>query len=142
MEKINTENELRAAIVQLETTQAVEGKILKEQFHLTYESVKPINLIKSTLKEASASTEVKDSLLNISVGLAAGYFSKKLFEGVSHEPLRKLLGTALMLGITTAVAKNPVAVKAVGLGLIKIVSSGIQSVATNTKTEKTSSENS
>jgi hypothetical protein len=131
MEKINTESELRAAIVRLETTQAVEGKILKEQFHLTYESIKPINLIKSTLKEATASTEVKDSLLNISVGLAAGYFSKKLFEGVSHEPLRKLLGSALMLGITTTIAKNPEAVKAVGLGIMKIISSGMRPAADN-----------
>jgi hypothetical protein len=131
MEKINTESELRAAIVRLETTQAAEGKILKEQFHLTYESIKPINLIKSTLKEATASMEVKDSLLNISVGLAAGFFSKKLFEGVSHEPLRKLLGSALMLGITTTIAKNPEAVKAAGLGIMKIISSGMRSTADN-----------
>ena len=132
-EEINNESSLRAAIVQLESTQALEGKILKEQFHLAYESMKPLNLIKSTLKEVSDSTEIKDSLLNTGVGLAAGYLSKKAFEGVSNGPLRHLLGTALMFGITSTVAKNPVAVKAVGLGIMKIISGGLRAAAAHNK---------
>ena len=122
MQKINSADNLRQAILELETKQTGEGKILKQQFQLAYESVKPINLIKSTFKEVTASQDLKDNLLNTTVGITAGYLSKKLFEGVSNNPLKKLLGTALMFGITNAVAKNPDAVKAAAKGIFKIIS--------------------
>jgi hypothetical protein len=121
METIKSERALKAAIHQLEITQANEGRMMKEQFHLAYESVKPVNLIKSTFHEVVASQDLKEKLINTSVGLAAGYLSKALFEGTSHSPIKKLLGTALLFGITNAVVKNPEAVKSVGRGLLDIV---------------------
>jgi len=119
MEKISSENDLKAAILHLESKQTEEGKILKMQYLQAYESMKPINIIKSTFKEVSASPALKDELFNISVGLAAGYVSKILFQGTSHSPLRKLFGTVLMFGITNAVAKHPEVVKSVGRRVIK-----------------------
>lgn len=133
MPKIDSESKLRAAIVQLEIRQDAEGKILKEEFFVAYENIKPINLIKSTLKEAAESSDIKDHLLNTSVGLAAGYLSKILFEGITHNPLRKLLGTALQFGVTTVIAKNPETVKLVGIGIVKIVKIGILAVQTGTR---------
>jgi hypothetical protein len=119
MEKISSENDLKAAILHLESKQTEEGKILKMQYLQAYESMKPINIIKSTFKEVSASPALKDELFNISVGLAAGYVSKILFQGTSHSQLRKLFGTVLMFGITNAVAKHPEVVKSVGRRVIK-----------------------
>ena len=123
MQKITTATELRSAIIQLESKQAVEGIALKSEFHAAYESVRPINLVKNAFRQVAASEDIKDSILNTSVGLAAGYVSKVLFEGVSHGPLRKLLGTALMFGVTHAIAKNPEAVKSVGKKLFQMVMS-------------------
>jgi len=123
MQKINSETGLRDAILQLESKQADEAKMLKEQFHLAYESIKPINLIKSILKEAVASRDLLDNLLNTSVGLTAGYLSKILFQGVTKSPFKKLLGTALMFGIINVVAKNPEAVKSFGNGFLKMIMS-------------------
>jgi hypothetical protein len=114
MNKITSETDLRAAIILLELKQAEEGKLLKEQFHSAYESVKPLNLIKSTFKEAVASGDLKDDVINASVGATAGYISKAVFEVVTSGPLRKILGTALMFGIKTIVARNPDAVKSIG----------------------------
>ncbi len=128
---INTESELRAAILQLESTQALEKKILKEQFHLTYESMKPINLIKSTFKDVAASTDIKDNLLNAGVGLGVGYITKVVFQGASHSPLRKLFGTVLEFGIANVVAKNPEAVKSVAGGVFRIINSGIHAASSN-----------
>lgn len=122
MQKINSAAALRGAIAQLEIAHAEEGKMLKQQFHLAYESIKPMNLIKSTFKEAVESPELKDNIINTSVGLATGYLSKLLFVNVSHSPVRKLLGIALQFGITQVVAKNPEAVKSVGKKLMKIIS--------------------
>jgi len=123
MNSINSDTELRAAILHLEAVQGEEIKLLKEQFHLAYESVKPINLIKSTFREATESTEVTNNFISIATGLATGYLSKKLFQSVSHGPLKNLLGTALQFGITTLIARNPQAVKAVGIGIWNLVSS-------------------
>ena len=135
MEKINTESELRAAIIKLESTQAVEGKIMKEQFHLAYESVKPINLIKSTFTEVVTSEDIKDNLLNAGVGLAVGYLTKIVFQGASHSPVRKLFGTVLEFSIASVVAKNPEAIKTVAKGAFKIISSGVRT--TNAPPNKT-----
>lgn len=123
MLNINSATELRDAILQLESKQEDEGKMLKENFQITYESIKPINLIKSTLNEITASQDLKDNLLNTAAGLTAGYLSKKLFVGVSHNPLKKLLGTALMYGITNLVAKHPETIKSVGNGILNLIRS-------------------
>lgn len=128
MQKINSQIGLRAEIIRLENKRAEEEKMLKEQFHLAYESMKPINLIKSSFKnavasgkEAIASPDLKENILNISAGLATGYLSKLLFVGVSQSPLRKLLGFALQFGIAKAVAKNPDTIKSLGNGFLKII---------------------
>jgi hypothetical protein len=119
--KINSEIALSGIIVQLEAKQAAEGKLLKEQFQLTYDSLKPVNLIKSTFQEVVASQDLKDHLLNTSIGLTAGYLSKVLFEGSTHNPVKKLFGSALMFGITNAVAKNPEAIKSLAAGFFKMI---------------------
>ena len=53
MEKIYSEIDLNIAILQLESKQAEEEKLLKEQFQHTYESIKPINIIKNIFKETT-----------------------------------------------------------------------------------------
>ena len=121
MEKINSSAFLRAAILELEVKQTTEGKALKEQYLNAYESVKPINLVKNTFREITASPELKDELLNTSLGLATGYISKLLFQGTSHSPLRKLFGTVLMFSVTNAVARHPEAVKSIGKGLLNMI---------------------
>lgn len=121
--KIISENDLREAIFHLEIKQAEEAQALKEQFLLAYDGVKPINLIKSTLKEAAASQELKGNLLNTSVALTAGYLSKIFFQGLSPNPLKKVLGTVLMFGIVNLVAKNPDKVKSFSSGFKRLMRS-------------------
>lgn len=111
MEPITTQHELRAAILRLEFKQSEEGKELKEQFRTAYNSVKPANIILNTLKDLGESSIIKDNFLNTTVGLGTGYLSKMIFQGVVNSPIKKLLGSALMYGITNVVAKNPDAIK-------------------------------
>ncbi len=123
MQKINSAIRLRDAILQLESKQTEERKLLKKQFHLAYESIKPVNLIKGAFKEVAESRELKDNILNTSVGLAAGYVSKILFEGTSKSPIKKILGSVLMFGITNLVTKNPEPVKSLGKKFLEIIRS-------------------
>jgi hypothetical protein len=115
MEKLTIHEGLRERIIELERRRFEEGKLMKQQFHLAYESVKPINLIKNTFKEFVASQDLRDNLLNTTVGLAAGYASKTLFEDASRSPFKKLLGTVLLFGVTNVVAKHPKAIKSLGM---------------------------
>jgi hypothetical protein len=117
MQKIDSDTNLKDRILELELKQVEERELLKEQFHLAYESIQPLNLIKSTFKGAAESEEIKDNILNTSVGLAAGFVSKKLFVSVSHSPIKNLIGTAILVGMTNLVTKNPNTIKSLALGL-------------------------
>jgi hypothetical protein len=95
--------------------------MVKDEFFIAIDSVRPINLIKSTFREAVASRDLKNNIVNTSVGLTAGYLSKIVFAGVMKTPLTKLLGTALMFGVTNLVARNPETVKSVGKGFFNLI---------------------
>jgi hypothetical protein len=121
MQKINSTTDIKQLIRQLESQQAIDLQQLRVQMHATYENIKPINLVRNTFKEVVASEELTDNIVNTSVGLAAGYVSKTLFEKASHSPFRKLMGTALLFGVTNLVAKNPHTVKSIGSDFLNIV---------------------
>jgi hypothetical protein len=134
MQKINSDTSLREAIILLEAGRSLREVQLREQLRLTYESIKPMNLIKSTYEEVVSSQDLKDSLINTSVGLTAGYVSRALYESTSHSPLRKLIGAALLFGITNAVRHNPAAVKTFAKGVFGLIRS--RSIPSQTDTER------
>jgi hypothetical protein len=121
MTKLNSATDIKQMILQLENQQIIDLQQLREQLHDVYENIKPINLVRNTFKEVVASEELTDNIVNTSVGLAAGYVSKTLFEKASHSPFRKLMGTALLFGVTNLVAKNPHTVKSIGTDFLNIV---------------------
>lgn len=123
MEPIKTQHELRAAILRLEYQQAEEGRALKEHFQLAYKSIKPANIILNTLKDLGESSILKDGILNSSVGFGTGYLSKVLFQGVVNSPIKKLLGSAIMFGITNFVTKHPDGIKLMGAKIFKFFGS-------------------
>ncbi len=120
-QKIVSSTDLQNAIQHLEEKHKLAGKELKHQFEIAFESVKPINLVKSTLSEIASSKEIKGDILNASIGLAAGVLSKFLFVGSSGNPLRKLAGTMLMFGVTNVVSKHTSPVRLLGRKLLKLI---------------------
>jgi hypothetical protein len=114
MQKITSSTELKKAIQLLEEEQAIQGRLLKEQVFITYESLKPINLIKNTLKDLSSSPYLIENIVGSAVGVATGYVSKKIVVGASANIFRKLFGTILQFGITNLVAQRPDAIKSFG----------------------------
>jgi hypothetical protein len=114
MQNITSIAGLKNAIQLLEVEQGIKGQLLKEQFYLTYESLKPINILKKTLKEISSSPYLIDNISGTAIGLASGFLSKKIFVGASGNIFRKLMGSILQFGITNVVAKNSDIIKTVG----------------------------
>jgi hypothetical protein len=113
MQKISNVTDLKIAIRQLEFKQANEWPMLKNQFHHTYESLKPLTVLKNTFKEFTTLPEVKDNIAGTLTGLTAGFLSKAFVTGASHHPVRKFLGTMLQLAITNMVSGNPETIKSV-----------------------------
>jgi hypothetical protein len=121
MQNITSSKELRNAIQLMEEEQAIKGQLLKEQVFTTYESLKPINLIKNTLKDLSSSPYLIENIAGSVVGIATGYVSKKIVVGASANIFRKLFGTILQFGITNLVAQRSDAIKSVGQYIVQQV---------------------
>ncbi len=119
MQKINSEASLRAAIIELESKLANDGKLLKEQFQKSYESIKPVNLIKSSLKDAAASWNSGDQSLKSVTGL----LSNIALELLTSTPIKGLIGKALINGVTALIEKNPETLNSLGQGLLKAIRS-------------------
>ncbi len=119
MDNISTLEDLRNAIKALEVEQNDKELILKDQFHLVYESLRPINIIKANLREllAFSSSSISESLSGTALGEAGGFLLKKMFVGNSGNVFRKLMGTLLQLGITNIASKKS-----------EVISSAIQSI--------------
>ena len=114
MENRITQAELKNEIQLLEVQQALEGELLKEQFYRTYESLKPVNLLKRSLSEVGSSPYLTDNIIGTAIGLATGYISKKIVVGGSGNLFRKLLGIMMQLGVTNSVAQHPGTIRLIG----------------------------
>jgi hypothetical protein len=114
MQTITSVAGLKNSILLLEAEQSIKGQLLKDQLFLTYESLKPVNLIKQTLKEISSSPYLIDNISGSAMGLLSGFLSRKIFVGTSGNLIKKLIGSVLQFGITNIVAQNSDVIKSVG----------------------------
>lgn len=119
MQNINSAAELKDAIQLLEAEQSIKGQLLREQLFLTYEGLKPVNLLKNALKEISSTPYLIDNISGTAMGLLGGFLSKKIFVGVSGNLIRKLFGSVLQIGVTNLVTQNSEIIKSVGQALIQ-----------------------
>ena len=110
MEKIASETQLIEAIRLLEIKQKEEGFLLKEQFKITYESLKPVNLIKNTVKDLITTPDLKANLLSSVLSIATGYASKKMLIGETTSPIKRLLGSVFQMGVTSMVSPKAEAI--------------------------------
>jgi hypothetical protein len=121
MQKTITAIDLKNKIQLLEAKQANELFLLKENFYTTFESLKPVNIIKKTLTELTTTPNFKGNIIDTTVSIAAGYLSKKITVGATHNPLKQLLGTLLQIGVTNVVSKNTDGIKSIAARLITTV---------------------
>jgi hypothetical protein len=119
MKKITSVSELRNEISLLEKKKKDDAVLLKKEIHLVFESLKPVNLVKSTFNELTASPEIKGNILNVALGHVTGYLSKKIIVGATRNPLKKLFGAVLQIGVAKIVTKNSEGIKSTGLNFIK-----------------------
>ena len=110
--------DLKTAIAELEQRKIFQERMLIQQFNHTYESLKPINIIKSTFNHVVHSPDLKTNIVNAGIGLGAGIISKKIIVRGSSNILRRIAGTLLEFAIAGIVTKNSGGIKKVGKGLL------------------------
>lgn len=102
----NQNEQLDIAIELLEHKRDLKFYELKKQLAVTYESVKPINILNQTLTDFKESTEIKSNVLQSVISIAGGYASKKLFLGKTNSTFKKILGYVLQYGVTSFISKK------------------------------------
>lgn len=117
MKKLNETDALNELILINEQLYHTDLRLLKDQFHIAYESIKPINILKNLVHEVTASPEIKEDVIGNVLGLATGFVSKKLIIDKNSGTFKKVFGTILQFAITNVVSKHSNNIKAVGTAL-------------------------
>lgn len=105
MSKQSAVDSLKESIRLLEIRQAEEGRLLKEQFRITYESLKPVNLIKSSILELTGSTEVKNNLFEYLLAIISAYLSKNIITSNSNI-FMKIIRVFAHFGLSNLIISN------------------------------------
>ena len=105
MQKITSVDGLKHAIQLLEIEQGEKGRLLKDQFLTTYNSLRPVNLIRKTLKDIFSPSGLVENISGTAIGTASGYLLKRYFIGSSESKLKKLIASIVQFGITSAAAR-------------------------------------
>lgn len=119
MKNKNETDALNDLILAQEMRCAHDLEQLKNQFHVAYESVKPLNLVKNLFHEVTATPEIKNDLVSNAIGLSTGVLSKFILLGTSHNPITKVLGTVFEFAVANMVSKHSDRIKLIGGNLLK-----------------------
>lgn len=106
LEKVANTTDLDTAIKRLKRKAELQEADIQDHIHTILVSLKPTNLLKTTIHEVQESTELKHNLFKVALGLGAGYFSRKMVVGKSAGLVKKALGTALQYGVTQFISKK------------------------------------
>jgi len=79
----------------LQIQQTNELAVLKEQFQITYDSFKPLNLIKSTFQDITSTSKSQGDLVDGALNLATGLISKNILFTAVEKPVKKLLSNGI-----------------------------------------------
>ncbi|MDY0215589.1 MAG: hypothetical protein RBS19_01420 [Bacteroidales bacterium] len=113
MKKKHTINGLQESILLLEAKQENEKALLKEQFRLSFDSLKPINLIKDVFEDLTNLSGLKGTALDASLSIATGYLSKKIVVGSSKNIFKNIFGSLVQVAVTSMTLKNADQIKSV-----------------------------
>jgi hypothetical protein len=110
MEQIRSVAELKASISALEIKHVHDGQLLKNRFSGIIENLHP---------QLISPADAKDNLIDTTLSLTAGYLSKKIAVGSTHNPFKQLLGLFLEIGVMNFVSKHSEGIQSAILYLTK-----------------------
>jgi hypothetical protein len=121
MQTITSTADLKKAIQLLEAEHAANEKQLKAQFYATYESYKPVNLLRSAMHDITSSPHMTNKILGTTLGLVVGLVSNVVFKGLAGPGLRRVISPVLQSGVTSFVAQHRGSLRSMGeMALLRI----------------------
>lgn len=106
MKKSLQKIEIESKITFLKAKQESDFEDLHNQYLITIESIKPLNLIKSASKSLIEAPNLKANLINGAIGFGVNYFSKNLVNENSANPVKRVLGKVLKFAIKNFIGKK------------------------------------
>jgi hypothetical protein len=117
--QLNTVEELRFAIQQLEIKQANEWTPLKEQLLTTAETLKPRHIIKDILRKNFTGPTLKANAVGSTLGLAAALSVYFIFPTVAIKLTKLVSGVILGASALERIVNHGSQIKSVGFSLLK-----------------------
>lgn len=121
MKNITNTEELNERILILKERLKNEEKELKEQLKRVHESLRPQNSLLNTVKELVGESRTRDNVTTSLASAVAGYLSKRIAIGSTHNPVKILFGSILQASVVNIVQKNSGLIKVIGLGAMKAI---------------------
>jgi len=121
MKKKSPNDLLDEAIVLLEAQRDLELFQLKEQLNEVLESLKPINLIKDTIKKVTTSPDLKEGIGTTAIGVASGLLVKNILFRKTHNPLKLIVRTVLQTVAAGIATNNSDKIKSMGQKLFHAI---------------------
>ena len=101
----HTRQSLKETIRLLEIRQTEEKREFNIQLKATFDSLKPANLLRSTLHDLSNSLDLKNNFMETILPLLTGFVSGKLLNRSRKNSFFRIIATMIQLGITNFTAK-------------------------------------
>lgn len=118
MQKVTSTSELKEVIAKLEYKQKEQWVDLKDNLNVAFDSLKPINLLKTTYREFLSTPRMAENIVGSTIGLTTGFITKKLIVRKSGNVLLGLAGGLAQMLISNFVARHSDTVKTIGAGLL------------------------
>lgn len=116
--KINNSQELEKMIVELEAKQKMQQQELLNQFHVALESLRPMNLIKSSLGKI-ASPHLVSSVLKTAGSIGIGLLTNKIGGiGLASSGIKTFMGGVVKQSVTSTLLENIDKIKAYGTAIM------------------------
>jgi len=121
MQKITTSSELKNLIIELEVKQELQGKALKEQFYVTYESFNSINLIKTIFSEMTISWGLMNNIVKTMLGLINRDSTSQSQEGSSASMIKSIIRSIIKAGVTNFIIQYQYEIRTFAQYLVKLI---------------------
>lgn len=105
MKTINQKSQLASKIALLRSKQASDFLHLKDQYHITIDSFKPINLIKDSIGDVITSPNLKANLISGTVGFGINLLTKSFLNQQSHNN-KTVLGKVLKFIVSRFIGRK------------------------------------
>ena len=107
MGQINTQDELRRAIADLERKKSVLKLEMKSDLEQVKHAMKPVNIVRNTFSQFAEIPEVRRTLISTVVGFGMGYVAKKAKDVLSEESMDNMVSTLVHTQMSKLENKNP-----------------------------------